>query len=167
MEARRGLIEALGDRYRKSERAEKKKILDEFVELAGYHRKHAIRVLRSERRIKVPAPGMASRVYDEAVITALTIIWEAADRICGKRLKAVLTTFVESMERSSHPLDFKTTWCADLAFGSIILWKPPSRISSKKPGNTVISSSVQMPQTAPGLSRVSACNRFCAYIALL
>lgn len=102
MEARRELIEALGDRYRKSERAEKKKILDEFIELAGYHRKHAIRVLRSERKVKVAAPGMANRVYDEAVITALTIIWEAADRICGKRLKAVLTTFVESMERNGH-----------------------------------------------------------------
>jgi hypothetical protein len=102
MEARRELIEAVGDRYRKSERAEKKKILDEFVELAGYHRKHAIRALRSERRIKVAAPGRANRQYDEAVITALTIIWEAADRICGKRLKAVLTTFVESMERNEH-----------------------------------------------------------------
>jgi len=102
MEARRELIEAVGDRYRKSERTGKKKILDEFVELAGYHRKHAIRVLTSERRIKVPTPEMAARLYDEAVITALTIIWEAADRICGKRLKAVLTTFVESMERNGH-----------------------------------------------------------------
>ena len=45
---------------------------------------------------------MTTRPYDEAVITALTIIWEAADRICGKRLKAVLTTFVESMERNGH-----------------------------------------------------------------
>ena len=102
MESRRELIEALSDRYGKSERAEKKKILDEFVELAGYHRKHAIRVLRRERRVKVAAPGMANRLYDEAVITALTIVWEAADRICGKRLKAVLRTFVESMERNGH-----------------------------------------------------------------
>ena len=62
MEARRELIEAVADRYRKSERAEKKKILDEFVELAGYHRKHAIRVLRGERRAKVAAPGTANRV---------------------------------------------------------------------------------------------------------
>jgi len=30
------------------------------------------------------------RLYDEAVKTALTIIWEAADRICGKRLKAAI-----------------------------------------------------------------------------
>jgi hypothetical protein len=102
MDAKRELIEAVGERYRKAERTEKKQILDEFVELAGFHRKHAIRVLRSERRPKVPGSGMTSRPYDEAVITALTIIWEAADRICGKRLKAVLTTFVDSMERNGH-----------------------------------------------------------------
>src|SRR3954453_11691625 len=104
MEARRELIEAVGERYRKAERTEKKQILDEFVELAGFHRKHAIRVLRRERRAKVSAPGVTSRRYDEAVITALTIIWEAADRICGKRLKAVLRTFVESLERNGHLL---------------------------------------------------------------
>ena len=92
MEARRELIEALGERYRTSERVEKKRILDEFVELAGYHRKHAIRVLSRERGIKPPAPGMATRLHDDAVVTALTIIWEAADRICGKRLKAVLAS---------------------------------------------------------------------------
>src|SRR6185312_5590934 len=93
---------AVGERYRKSERAEKKQILDEFVELAGFHRKHAIRVLRSERRLKVTPPVVATRLYDEAVVTALTIIWEAADRICGKRLKAVLGTFIESMERNGY-----------------------------------------------------------------
>ena len=36
------------------------------------------------------------------MIAALTILWEAADRICGKRLKAVLPIFVESMERNGH-----------------------------------------------------------------
>jgi hypothetical protein len=102
MEARRELIEAVGERYRQAGWTEKKQILDEFVELAGFHRKHAIRVLRSERRPKVPGSGMASSPYDEAVITALTILWEAADRICGKRLKAVLAIFVESMERNGH-----------------------------------------------------------------
>lgn len=102
MEARRELIEAVGERYRNGGRKEKKQILDEFVQLAGFHRKYAIRVLRSERRIDVPASGTRSGLYDEAVITALTVIWEAADRICGKRLKAVLTTFVEAMERHGH-----------------------------------------------------------------
>jgi hypothetical protein len=102
MEARRELIEAVRERYRKAGRTEKNQILDEFAELAGYHRKYAIRVLRSERRTRIPSQRSERRAYHEAVITALTIIWEAADRICGKRLKAVLTTFVESMEQHGH-----------------------------------------------------------------
>jgi hypothetical protein len=36
------------------------------------------------------------------VRSALTILWEAADRICGKRLKQAIPTFVEAMERYGH-----------------------------------------------------------------
>ena len=48
------------------------------------------------------ATARATEIYNEAVITALTILWEAADQIFGKRLKAVLPTFVESMEHHGH-----------------------------------------------------------------
>ena len=34
---------------------------------------------------------------------ALIVVWEAADRICGKRLKAALPHLVESMERNGQP----------------------------------------------------------------
>jgi hypothetical protein len=40
------LVGAIGDRYRAGSRAERGKILDEFVAVTGYHRKHAIRLLR-------------------------------------------------------------------------------------------------------------------------
>jgi hypothetical protein len=43
-----------------------------------------------------------SRVYDDAVREALIIVWEASDRICGKRLKAALPLLVEAMERHGH-----------------------------------------------------------------
>ena len=33
---------------------------------------------------------------------ALGLLWEAADRICGKRLKALLPVLIESMERHGH-----------------------------------------------------------------
>ena len=102
MEARRELVEAVRERYGKAGRIEKKQILDEFAAMAGYHRKYAIRVLRSEGKTTNSLQRPERRIYNEAVITALTIIWEAADRICGKRLKAVLTTFVESMEHHGH-----------------------------------------------------------------
>jgi hypothetical protein len=40
------LVAATGDRYRAGIRAERTKILDAFVAVTGYHRKHAIRLLR-------------------------------------------------------------------------------------------------------------------------
>jgi hypothetical protein len=40
---RRELIEAIAGRYHAGTRIEKKKILDEFIKVTGFHRKHAIR----------------------------------------------------------------------------------------------------------------------------
>jgi hypothetical protein len=72
-------------------------MLDEFVKLSGYHRKHAIRVLiRSADHSGARQPGR--RVYDEAVRQALVIVWEAADRICGKRLKVAIPDLVRALE---------------------------------------------------------------------
>lgn len=45
MATRRELVESVGARYRASTVAEGSAILDEFVSIAGYHRKHAIRLL--------------------------------------------------------------------------------------------------------------------------
>lgn len=47
MEARRELIEAVGERRRRAGRVERKQILDEFAKLAAYHRKHDVRLLSS------------------------------------------------------------------------------------------------------------------------
>ena len=44
-EARRELVLAVAERYQGGRRSEKIRILDEFVAVTGYHRKHAIRVL--------------------------------------------------------------------------------------------------------------------------
>ena len=41
-------------------------------------------------------------IYDEAVPEAVIVVCEASDRICGKRLKAALANFVDSMERHGH-----------------------------------------------------------------
>jgi hypothetical protein len=42
MATRAELVAAIGDRYRAGGRVERAKILDEFVAVTGYHRKHAI-----------------------------------------------------------------------------------------------------------------------------
>src|ERR1039457_2894453 len=88
---RRELIQAIAERYHGAARADKKKILDEFIEVTGFHGKHAIRALRktvAADHAKLPTPR--PRIYDQAVVEGLTILWEAADRICGKRLKCAI-----------------------------------------------------------------------------
>ena len=101
MTTRKELIEAVGARYRSSPRSERKKILDEFVALTGCHRKHAIRTLSCE-----PAgehAGVArNRVYDEAIRQTIIMLWEAGDRVCGKRLKALIPILIDAMERHGH-----------------------------------------------------------------
>src|SRR5216683_5452524 len=100
MATRRELKEAIGQRYRAAGGQERRQILDEFARVTGYHRKHALRVLN---RPFVPGSARArKRLYDEAVRQALALLWEAADRICGKRLKALLPVLIESMERHGH-----------------------------------------------------------------
>jgi len=90
-------------RYHAAARHDKKKILDEFVEVTGFHRKHAIRTLRRSAVTETANPAAPrSRLYDEAVVRALTILWEAADRICGKRLKCAIPSLLDAMERHGH-----------------------------------------------------------------
>ena len=102
MATRAELVRAVRERYKGERRREKTQILDEFVAVTGYHRKHALRLLNDEREPEGAAARSGHRVYDEAVRAALLVIWETADRICGKRLKAALPTLVEAMERHGH-----------------------------------------------------------------
>lgn len=101
--SRQELLAALRTRYRASRKVDKSKILDEFVALTGAHRKHAIRQLGRELVPKGNSKTLQSRkIYDEAVHEALVVVWEAADRICGKRLKSIMSQYVESMESHGH-----------------------------------------------------------------
>ena len=84
MASRKELIEALPARYRSAAFGDRVKILDEFVAVTDYHRKHAIRLLGSQRSTE-KAACPRNRLYDEAVRHALTVLWEAVDRVCGKR----------------------------------------------------------------------------------
>ena len=100
-QARPELVTAVAERYQRSTPAERGRILDEFVALTGYHRKHAIRVLNGNSAMPAVRRGRRS-VYDEAVTEGLVVLWEASDRVCGKRLKALLPTLVPALERHGH-----------------------------------------------------------------
>ena len=102
MATRDELVAAVVERYRKGKRAEKGRILDEFVAVTGFHRKHAMRVLRGGQANRRSAPRPERRLYNGAVREALIVLWEASDRVCGKRLKALAPILVEAMERHGH-----------------------------------------------------------------
>lgn len=107
MQAKRELVRATSNRYRKANKKGKTKILDEFVESTGYHRKYALAVLAHYREtsltvisgktvtLKADAtkrkPGGGRKpVYGEAVLCSLKAIWAFFDFMCGKRLAPFL-----------------------------------------------------------------------------
>ena len=102
MATRDELIVAVWERYGRAGLGEKGRILDEFTAVTGYHRKHAMRVLRAVEQGCRCRSLPERRIYDEAVRQALIVIWEASDRICGKRLKPLVLILVEAMERHGH-----------------------------------------------------------------
>lgn len=123
MTTRKELTEALRSRYRSATFGERVKILDEFVALTGYHRKHAIRVLGEQAAGPRTVPAR-NRLYDEAVRQALTVLWEAADRVCGKRLKALIPTLVDAIEHCMVTL----TWIRSFGPRSCKLAQRPSTV---------------------------------------
>ena len=49
MAARDELVAAIAGRYAQGDRSERGRILDEFTAVTGFHRKHAMRLLRAGR----------------------------------------------------------------------------------------------------------------------
>ena len=108
LKAKRELVRVVAEKYQRAGRHDKHNILEQFVAVTGYHRKHSIRLLNSTAELVTPRRTRRFRVYDEAVKQALVVLWEASDRICGKRLKALLPILVPALERHGH-LDLEGT----------------------------------------------------------
>ena len=81
---------------------DKSRILEEFVAATGYHEKSAIRVLNAVPKPKCRHTRQRPSLYNEAARGALIVLWETSDRICGKRLKALLPILLPALERNGH-----------------------------------------------------------------
>ncbi|WP_071881562.1 integrase catalytic domain-containing protein [Cyanobium gracile] len=71
--------------------------------MTGYHRKSLLRRLNQrpdERQTNLR--GQHRRRYGPEVVEALVPLWEASDRLCGKRLHALLPQLLESLEHHGH-----------------------------------------------------------------
>jgi hypothetical protein len=105
MRARREVVAAVAKRYQAAERSAKGRILDELCATTGWHRKHAVRTLRQLESVPegdVGAPRKRRRRYGATIKDALTALWEASDRVCGKRLKVMIPTLLAALERNDR-----------------------------------------------------------------
>lgn len=98
--------EATRERYLRSNKKSKKKILDEFTAATGLHRKAVIRLLHRPPKASSAKRKGRPRLYDLEVLTALRFAWEAADRLCSKRLRPFLPELV-SILREKGELNIK------------------------------------------------------------
>jgi hypothetical protein len=100
LKSKQELVEVVRPRYLKASKEEKQKILDEFTCATGYHRKHAIRVLKNtisktRRRKRTGYPT----IYHGEVVQALEQIWEIYGHLCSKRLQPFLPEAIRVLER--------------------------------------------------------------------
>lgn len=101
-QSKRELLEAIHPRYLKANKAEKSKIIDEFVAATGYHRKYAIRVLKhGPRRSKGKRKGRVA-IYRGEVVKALETVWEICGRICSRRLHPHLPEMIKVLDRHNE-----------------------------------------------------------------
>ena len=146
LKSKRELLEVVRPRYLKANKAEKQKILDEFTSATGYHRKHAIRILRNKVQVQKRHEGKNKTyktIYRGEVVQALEQIWEIYGRICSKRLQPFLPEAIKVLERCKEIELSKDTKELLLKISSAsidrclhpIRIKSPHGLSTTKPGS--------------------------------
>jgi hypothetical protein len=133
-------IEAIFLRYKKAPYKEKTIILDEFCATCGYHRKHAIRLLRRFKRFIKPKTKKRGRspVYQrEILLKPLKQIWLSANLPCSKRLKAILPLWLPGYVQSFGSLPPELSQALlTISAATIDRFLNPIRIQYKKRGRT-------------------------------
>ena len=120
MQEKQAVTKQLALKYKRARKKEKGKILDTVIDLAGYNRSYAARVLRErakpkvlgrvrkggrtitlveDERTKRRKKRRRPRKYDEEVVVALRKVWVICDCICGKRLGPYLAEIIPVLER--------------------------------------------------------------------
>jgi len=92
-------VQALRNRYFRASKEGKGKMLDEFSQVTGLHRKAAIRLLN---RPVQPGAGKRRgrpRSYGTEAAEALKVVWEASDRLCSRRLQPFIPEMIKVLRQ--------------------------------------------------------------------
>jgi len=133
-------IENIYLRYRNASRNQKALILDECCATLGYHRKHAIRMLKRFKRFrktKTKRPGRAPFYSQPSILKPLKKIWLAANLPCSKRLKIILPLWIPGYIQSFDPLPPEAVEAlSHISPATIDRILSPTRIHYKKRGRS-------------------------------
>jgi hypothetical protein len=144
--SKRELLEVVRPRYLQANKTEKQKMLDEFTSATGYHRKHAIRVLKNQVQVQnclKRKTNTYKSIYGGEMVQALEQIWEIYGHLCSKRLQPFLPEAIKVLERCQEIELSKDTKDLLLKISSAsidrclrrIHIKTPHGLSTTKPGS--------------------------------
>jgi len=105
---RKEVLVQLRRSYAKAGLKFKQQLLNQAVDLFGYHRKSAIRALRAKRPTgpNLAAPsGRPKEYHAETLLPILKPIWFAAFQPCGSRLHALLPEWLPAYEADHRRID--------------------------------------------------------------
>jgi len=115
-ETKQEVLRRLRRRYTTAGAEHKGKLLDQAIEVLGYHRKAAIRALRQGARQKQPGRlnvvlGRPKSYHSETLLPILKPIWFSAFQPCGSRLHALLPEWLSAYEQDHRPIDVDLRRC--------------------------------------------------------
>lgn len=107
IESKREYIRAIRMRYKNATKKYKSLILNEFCQVCGYTRKHAIKTLKKDPDDKGRKPG-AKPTYGPEVVKHLVELWTLMRCMCSKRMVAAIPIWLPYYKRED--LDEKTRY---------------------------------------------------------
>ncbi|MFH1783096.1 MAG: integrase [Candidatus Omnitrophota bacterium] len=132
--------QAVAKRYKRADIFKKSVILNEYCNVTGYHRKHAIRKLNNctffiNRKLK--KRGKPSRYNNQDILIPLKKIWLTANLPCSKRLKVILPLWLPSYQKEFGYLpEYVLNALDSISSPTIDRLLKPSRIKYKGRGRS-------------------------------
>lgn len=103
--------EVIAKRYKRAVYKSKIELLNEYCQVTGFHRKHAIRKLNRFKFFQKPKKNKRGRksIYNQPpVLKVLKKIWLTANLPCSKLLKAMIPHWLPHYAQTFEPIDSKT-----------------------------------------------------------